>query len=400
MNITDVDDKTIRDSQKDGVSLKEFTEKYTKLFFQDMDMLNIERVEFYPRATETIPEMIDIVKKLMDKGFAYKSDDGSVYFSVSKFKEYAKLSKIKFDNLQVGERVKQDEYEKDSANDFALWKAYEEGDGDVFWETEIGKGRPGWHIECSAMSMKFLGETFDIHTGGIDLIFPHHENEIAQSEAATGKPFVNYWMHCEHLLVDNTKMSKSKGNFYILKDVVDKGYSPKAIRYLLMASHYRQKLNFTFDGLAGAEQVMDKFKEFLTKLKAMQGEENNPELEEYIIAAKQKFEESMDDDLNMSGGLAAIFDFMKEANTLMMENKMSRNDALAAFNLMMEFDKVLGVLEFKDEEIPADVKELAEKRNKARMDKNWAEADKLRDELKEKGYEVKDGKEGYVVKKI
>ncbi|MBD3203180.1 cysteine--tRNA ligase [Candidatus Woesearchaeota archaeon] len=399
MNITDVDDKTIRDSKKEGISLQEFTKRYTKYFMEDMDALNIQRVDHYPKATETIPEMTNLVKCLMDKDFAYKSDDGSVYYDVSKFKEYGKLSKIKFENLKAGARVKQDEYEKDSANDFALWKGYEEKDGDVFWETDIGKGRPGWHIECSAMSMKFLGETFDIHTGGVDLVFPHHENEIAQSEACTGKNFVNYWMHCAHLIVEGEKMSKSKGNFYILKDILDKGYSPKAVRYLLMSTHYRQKLNFTFEGLDSAEQNIAKFKEFLRNLKAVKSEKDNPEISDKIKKSKQDFENTMDHDLNISRGLAVIFEFMKDINKLISEDKISRQDALQAYNLMMEFDKVLGIMEFKEQKIPEEIKELAEKREKARQEKDWETADKLRDEIKEKGYEIEDKGDAYIIKK-
>jgi len=400
MNLTDVDDKTIRDSQKEGVTLKEFTERYTKYFFDDMDTLNIERVEYYPKATESIKEMIAITKRLLDKGIAYKSEDGSVYYDVTKFSDYGKLSKIKFDSLKSGARVKQDEYEKEHANDFALWKGYEKSDGDVFWDTELGKGRPGWHIECSAMSMKFLGQHFDIHTGGIDLIFPHHENEIAQSEAYSGKKFVNYWLHSEHLLVNGEKMSKSKGNFFILKDILKKGYSPKAVRYELMATHYRQKLNFTFEALDSAEKIIKRFREFMLRLKSVQGTENNSKINELIKQAKDDFERGMDDDLNISEGLAAIFDFMTKINSLIAQNKLSRKDALKVFNLMMEFDRVLGLLQFKEEKIPKEVMELVRKREQARKNKEWQQADKLREEIKKKGYYVDDTDKGSVVKKI
>ncbi len=400
MNLTDVDDKTIRDSQKEGISLKEFTERYTKFFFDDLDTLNIEKVEYYPKATETIKEMIDISKKLLKKGVAYKSDDGSIYYSVSKFKHYGDLSKIKVDNLKAGARVKQDEYEKDSANDFALWKSYDKADGDVFWDTELGKGRPGWHIECSAMSIKLLGNHFDIHTGGIDLIFPHHENEIAQSEAFSGEKFVNYWLHCEHLLVDNEKMSKSKGNFYVLKDILEKGYSAKSMRYLLLTTHYRQKLNFTFPGLVGAENAIKKFKEFMMKLKAVQGKKDNEKIKKLINEAEKKFIDAMDDDLNVSEGLASVFEFMTEANKMISENKLSRNDALKAFGLMTGFDKILGILDFDDEKIPKDVLELVKKREDARKKKDFMLSDKLREEIKKKGYQVDDSGKGTLVKKI
>jgi cysteinyl-tRNA synthetase len=401
MNLTDVDDKTIRDSQKDGVSLKEFTEKYTKYFFSDMDALNIERVEFYPKATESIKEMLDITKKLLEKGIAYRSDDGSTYYSVSKFKDYGKLAKLDFDSLKAGARVKQDEYEKASANDFALWKAYEKADGDVFWETELGKGRPGWHIECSAMSSKFLGEHFDIHTGGIDLTFPHHENEIAQSEGATGKKFVNYWMHCEHLLVNGEKMSKSKGNFFVLKDILEKGYSPKAVRYLLMGSHYRQQLNFTFESLDASEHTIKKFKEFLMRLRAVKGtKENNPDLDKIILNAKDGFEKAMDDDLNTSVALASVFEFMNEVNKLVAEEKLTHKDALKAFNLMMELDKVLGILDFIDDVIPKEVVELVKKREDARKKKDYKLSDELREKIKALGYYVDDTGKGGIVKKV
>jgi cysteinyl-tRNA synthetase len=400
MNLTDVDDKTIRDSQKEGVSLNEFTERYTEFFFKDMEKLNIEKVEYYPKATDSIPEMIDLTKKLLEKGIAYKSDDGSIYYSVSRFKDYGKLSKISVEGLKEGARVKQDEYEKESARDFALWKAYEDSDGDVFWNTEVGKGRPGWHIECSAMSTKYLGKHFDIHTGGIDLKFPHHENEIAQSEGCFDEQFVNYWLHCEHLLVDGEKMSKSKGNFYILKDILEKGYTPKAVRYLLLSTHYRQNLNFTLVSLDAAENVIKKFKEFLMKLKSVQGSNDNKDIDALLERAKSDFEGSMDDDLNISGGLAAIFDFMTSANKMMAEGTMSRNDALRCFNLMMEFDKVLGVLEFEEEKIPDSVLELVKKREQARKDKDWKVSDQIRDELKSLGYAVDDSGKGSLIKRI
>lgn len=400
MNITDVDDKTIRDSKKEGVSLKEFTERYTKYFFEDMDLLNIERAEYYPKATECIDDMISVIKKLIKKGYAYKSEDGSIYYDVTKFKDYGKLSKIQLKDLKLGARVKHDEYEKEHANDFALWKGYEKSDGDVFWETELGKGRPGWHIECSAMSMKYLGETFDIHTGGIDLIFPHHENEIAQSEAANGKKFVNYWLHCEHLLVNNEKMSKSKGNFFILKDIIEKGYSPKAIRYLLLSTHYRQKLNFTFEALEAAENTIGRFREFLDKLRTMQNKRNNTRVAEMIISRKTQFENAMDDDLNISEAMAQVFEFMRETNKLIGENNLSRHNALECYNLMMEFDKVLGVLEFEEEKIPKKIIELSELREKARNQKDWKKADELRDKINQLGYRVDDTDKGAVVKKI
>ncbi|MFQ5499263.1 MAG: cysteine--tRNA ligase, partial [Candidatus Zixiibacteriota bacterium] len=248
MNITDIDDKIIRDSLAAGISRKEFTDKFENAFFEDFDALRIKRADVHPHATDHIPEMVSMVQKLVDNGAAYEVD-GSYYFKISAFPKYGKLANLDMEGLKAGARVATDEYEKESVSDFALWKAWTPEDGDIFWETEIGKGRPGWHLECSVMSMKYLGDTFDIHTGGVDLMFPHHENEIAQSEATTGKKFVRYWLHGKHLIVEGRKMSKSMGNFFTLRDILDKGYSGLVVRYLLISSHYRQQLNFTFDGL-------------------------------------------------------------------------------------------------------------------------------------------------------
>ncbi|MBM3304085.1 MAG: cysteine--tRNA ligase, partial [Candidatus Aenigmarchaeota archaeon] len=264
MNITDVDDKTIRDSRREGASLKEFTERYTKAFFEDLGTLNIERVEHYPRATEHIAEIVRLVEALLSKGYAYKGDD-AIYFSIAKFKDYGRMAHLDMKGLKAGARVSHDEYDKEHVSDFALWKFWDEQDGDVFWDTPVGKGRPGWHIECSAMSMKYLGHSLDIHTGGVDLIFPHHQNEIAQSETATGKKFVRYWMHNEHLLVNGKKMAKSAGNFYTLRDLIKKGNKPDAIRYLLLASHYRQKLNLTDEGLKAAAQAVERLADFTSR---------------------------------------------------------------------------------------------------------------------------------------
>ena len=266
MNITDVDDKTIRGSQKQQIPLRQYTEYYTKAFFEDVAVLSIEPADYYPRATEHIPEMVALINRLMEKGYAYKGEDSSIYYAINKFKNYGKLSKIKVRELKAGARVKVDEYAKEEAMDFALWKAWTKEDGDVFWETELGKGRSGWHIECSAMSMKYLGETFDIHCGGVDNMFPHHENEIAQSEAATGKKFVNYWLHNEHLLVEGKRMAKRYGNFYTLRDLLKMGYDPKAIRYLLLSTQYRQQFNFTFEGLDAAKGAIERLRNLMRRL--------------------------------------------------------------------------------------------------------------------------------------
>jgi len=397
MNITDIDDKTIRDSAKEGVSLKEFTEKYTKAFFDDLKTLNIEPADIYPKATEHVKEMIDFVKVLVKKGYAYEKLN-SVYYDISKFKDYGKLSKVDLSQMKSGARVDLDEYEKDHPGDFTLLKRskLDELKKGIYYDTEFGKVRPGWHLECSVMSMKYLGSTFDIHTGGVDLIFPHHENEIAQSEAYSGKKFVNYWSHNEHLIVDNKKMSKSLGNFYTLRDLLEKGYSPRSIRYVLLATHYRQKLNFTFESLKAAENSIKRLDEFIVKLKDVKGEKNNKEIYVLIEKAKSDFEDAMDDDLNVSIALSVMFDFVKKINTFIMNENISKKDAEKAIALMHDFDSVFGILKRKEEkgEISEEIKQLIEKREEARKNKNWAEADRIRDELKEKGIILKDTKDG------
>jgi len=396
MNITDVDDKTIRASRKKGVSLKEYTEYYTKAFFEDIAALNIEKAEFYPRATEHIPEMVALIKKLLEKGYAYRGEDGSIYYAISKFKDYGKLSKIRVEELKPGARVKVDEYGKEEAWDFALWKAWDEDDGDVFWETELGKGRPGWHIECSAMAMKYLGETLDIHCGGVDNMFPHHENEIAQSEAATGKRFVNYWLHNEHLLVEGKRMAKRFGNYYTLRDLIKMGYDPTAVRYLLMSTHYRQQLNFTFEGLEAAKGAVERLRNFVRRLLDADGKGSGGKVEVLVEQVKRGFEEAMDDDLNISVALAALFDFVRDVNRLMDENAVSREEAEEVYGLMMRFDKVLGVIGEvrREERLPKEAEELIRRREEARRAKDWETADRIRAQLRSMGIIVEDTPEG------
>ncbi len=398
MNITDVDDKTIIASKKQKISLKDYTKKYTKAFFEDLKTLNIDPADIFPKATEHIKEMVSMIQKLIKKGLAYKGDDNCWYYDVSKFKNYGKLAKLKMEGLKEGARVKQDSYEKENAQDFALWKAYDKNDGDVFWKTELGKGRPGWHIECSAMNTKYLGNTFDIHTGGVDLIFPHHENEIAQTEGSTGKPYVRFWIHNEHLAVDGKKMSKSLNNFYTLRDILEKGHDPKAVRYLLLSTHYRTKLNFTFKSLEAAKTAVDKINNFIFNLEHMNCKEDIGNIDELIKEAKAAFEIKMDDDLNISEALAVIFDFIRDTNKL----RLSKKDAEKVTKLMKEFDKVLGIIDFKkkEEKIPAEIKKLIQKREKARKEKNFKESDKIREEIKNKGYTVEDSSEGPRIKKI
>ena len=405
MNITDVDDKTIKGANKEVISLSEYTSRYEKAFFEDIETLNIDKADIYPRATKHIKEIVYIIKKLLKSGVAYKSEDGSVYYDISKFKYYGKLSHTKIKQLKEGARVKQDSYDKEEAKDFALWKAYDKEDGNFFWETEVGKGRPGWHIECSAMSMKYLGEHFDIHAGGVDLIFPHHENEIAQSEASTNKKFVNYWFHNEHLLVNGQKMSKSLGNFYTLRDLLDKNYNPNAIRYLLLSAHYRQQLNFTEESVKAAENSVQRLNDFMIKLKEITKKNFSKVEQKEKISAKlkffrNKFEKAMDDDLNISVALSHIFEFVKEINTLMMENKIGKNDAKKIIIFIKDFDKVIGILEEKEEKLSAELKKLIKEREKARKEKNYKKADKIREDLKRRGVILEDTKGEVRWKKI
>jgi len=392
MNITDVDDKTIRDSHKEGVSLKEFTKRYEKAFFEDVKTLNLLPAGIYPKATEHIPEMVSMIKKLMEKGYAYKGEDGSTYFSISKFKGYGKLSHLDISQLKAGARVSQDEYEKQQLADFVLWKAWDENDGSVFWETELGKGRPGWHIECSAMSTKYLGETFDIHCGGVDNMFPHHENEIAQSEAASGKQFVNYWLHSEHLMVEGKKMSKSLGNFYTLRDVLAKGHHPKAMRYLLISTHYRQQLNFTFEALDSSAKTVQNLLDLVLKLKCANGKqdyETDRKIEEMISFFAAEFGKNMDNDLHIPEALAALFNFVSETNRLLLQNKVSKANAQKILDALLNIDRVLGIIG-EGERLPEAISKLINERKEARKAKDWASADGLRDKIKAMGYNVMD----------
>jgi len=396
MNLTDIDDKTIKGGQKQGIPLKQFTDFYVKAFFEDIKALNIEPADVYPKATDHIPEMLTLIKTLMAKGIAYKGEDGSIYFSVCKFPDYGKLSHIKVGDLKAGARVSQDEYAKEEAQDFALWKAWTPEDGDVFWETELGKGRPGWHIECSAMSMKYLGETFDIHCGGVDNMFPHHENEIAQSEAATGKKFVNYWMHNEHLLVEGKKMSKRFGNFYTLRDLLAKGYDPIVIRYLLMSTHYRQQFNFTFEGLEAAKAAVERLRNFVRRLHEVEGTTATGKVATLTAKLESCFGGSMDDDLNIGIALSSLFDFVREMNALLDANLVSKQEAADVGGLMMRIDSVLGVIGKVEveEALPQDIDALVQKREAARKAKNWKEADAIRAQLKAMGIVLEDTAQG------
>ncbi len=399
MNITDVDDKTINGANAEGVTLQEYTKKYIDSFFEDIDTLRISRADHYPKATEHIPEMVTMIKGLLDKGYAYEKD-GSVYFSIAKFPDYGRLSKIKLEELQPGERIESDEYEKESANDFALWKHKKEGD--PFWETELGPGRPGWHIECSVMSSKYLGETFDIHCGGTDNIFPHHENEIAQSEAYFGKKFVNYWLHCRHLIVDGEKMSKSKGNYYILRDLLQKNVDPAVIRFLLLSTHYRKMLNFTFKALDQAHASLQRIKDFLYELKNHPFKEGeSPAVSKIVDRTRKNFAEGLSDDLNISVALRALFDMIREVNSLIAKNKVLSQDAEKLMNLIHSIDLVLRVLpEEKEELLPDEITKKIEEREKARKNKDFESADRIRSELLDLGIVLEDTKEGVRWKRV
>ena len=399
MNLTDVDDKTIKGAGAAGVGLAAYTRRYKDAFFADLETLNVERAEHYPAATDHVPEMVALIEKLFERGYAYRSDDGSVYFSIAKFAGYGKLARLDRDGLRAGARVSQDEYDKENVGDFALWKAWDNDDGDVAWDSPWGRGRPGWHIECSAMSSRYLGESFDIHTGGIDNIFPHHEDEIAQSEAASGKPFVTYWMHCAHLIVDGRKMSKSLGNFYTLRDVLDRGFSGREIRYALLSAHYRQSLNFTFDALEGARAALGRLDDFGARLAAEPAGSGAAGLPGWAQRAEQRFRAALDNDLGISEALAALFDMVHDGNRALDRGEPG-GDPGAVAALLDDFDRVLGFLRHETEQADEDAAGLLARRGEARQAKDWAEADRIRDRLAEMGWEVRDTPDGARLRKL
>ena len=407
MNLTDVDDKTIRGANAAGVALTDYTKTYKDAFFADLKKLNIQPAEVYPAATDHIPEMIALVQKLMEKGVAYQSEDGSVYFKVREFPGYGKLAHIDFDNQRTGLRCAADEYDKENVGDFALWKAWEESDGPVGWDSPWGRGRPGWHIECSAMSMKYLGETFDLHTGGIDNLFPHHENEIAQAEAATGKEFVRTWMHCAHLRVNGEKMSKSAGNFFTLRDLLEKGYTGREIRYVLINAHYRTGLNFAFSALEDARKALDKIDRCVEAVQGacaamplVPGACAPSALVQGAEKCLAEFTEAVNDDLNLPRAFAALFDLVRQTNAHIEELKQSNNQTIkqSVLSVFKRMDEVLGVIFFENEkkavEIPAEIQAMLDQRAEARKAKNWAESDRLRDAIAAAGWAVKDSKDG------
>ena len=395
-NLTDVDDRIINEAAKQNISIDEFTAPFIQYFWEDFDALGLERPEVTPRATQHIPEMIDIIAKLLENGHAYESE-GSIYYRISAFPDYGKLSKINFSGNIAGasERVDTDKYEKEDARDFALWKLVgpDEHPG---WDAPFGRGRPGWHIECSAMSMKYLGETFDLHGGGMDLQFPHHENEIAQSEGSTGKLFAKYWIHSEFLKIDDVTMSKSKGNFFTFRDLRDQGYSPLAIRYLLLSVPYRKQLNFTFEGLQGAESTVERLRNFRRLVRdAKTAYGSDQETHQLIEKAVSDFEAAMDDDFNTAAALASIHDLVREINTILANDRLRSDDRAAVLNALSIFDSVLGVFgPEEDQMLEADIEALITERQKARHDRNFARSDEIRDQLAAKGIILEDTRDG------
>jgi cysteinyl-tRNA synthetase len=408
MNVTDVDDRIIQSAAAVGIGIREYTDKYIRAFLEDIDALHIQMPEELVRATDHIEDMVTLIEKLQEKGLTYKSE-GSIYYRIAKFPAYGKLSKIDIAGMQAGARVDVDQYEKESARDFALWKAPKPGEH--FWETRIGPGRPGWHIECSAMAMKYLGDTLDIHTGGVDLAFPHHENEIAQSEAATGKLFVRTWLHAEHLIIEGQKMSKSLGNFFTLRDLFARGHKPSTIRFLLLSVPYRRQLNFTEDGLVQARNSIERLRNFVTRLKTVQFPPGqNSENEKRISRAEQDFDAGLADDINTAMALAAVFDLVRDINTSMDRGAFLQQDAPRTIAAMEKFDAILAMLEDDDDDklaklgftpqkqrMPAaEVEALIEERLSSKKRRDFKHADQIRQKLADSGILLEDAKDGSV----
>jgi cysteinyl-tRNA synthetase len=395
MNITDVEDKIIRNAAAKHQSIFEYTAQYEQAFLEDMRTLRLETPERLAKATDHINEMVKAIEKLDQRGYTYTSD-GSVYYRIANFPSYGKLSHNDFSGIRAGARVDVDEYDKADARDFVLWKAKKEGEPG--WDTPLGDGRPGWHIECSVMAMKYLGETLDIHTGGVDLIFPHHENEIAQSEALTGKPFVRYWLHAEHLIVEGQKMSKSLGNYYTLRDLLQKGYAPEAVRYLLESVPYRKKLNFTFDGLKAAATAIDRLRNYKLRLETAKFSEGaNETVEQRTQAAHQAFDAALDEDLNTAEALAAVFEYVRDTNTAMDAGEFTAGNVAGALHFLNHFDAVFDVLRpaasaggMSDAEIDT----LIAERSAAKKSRNFARADEIRAQLLGMGIVLEDTKDG------
>jgi cysteinyl-tRNA synthetase len=407
MNLTDVDDRIIQNAAAAGIGIREYTDRYIQAFVEDMRVLNLEMPEVLARATDHIDDMVALVETLIERGYAYRSDD-SIYYHIARFPRYGRLAKVDFSGIQAGARVDVDRYEKDDARDFALWKSHKPGEH--FWETRIGPGRPGWHIECSTMAMKYLGPTLDLHTGGVDLVFPHHENEIAQSEAATGQQFVRYWLHAEHLFVNGEKMSKSLGNFYTLRDLFARGYRPSAVRFLLASVPYRRQLNFTWDGLTQAASSVERLRNFAARLRSERLPAGASSFAARIDEATNGFEAGLADDLNTAQALAAVFNLVRDVNTAIDRGEFPAADAPRALEVLDRFDAIFAVLADDDARklrelgyaaqaeplSDAQIEDLVRRRNEARRQRDFKLADELRQELAGRGIILEDLKDGTV----
>jgi cysteinyl-tRNA synthetase len=393
MNVTDIDDKIIKGAAAAGETIKSLTERWTAQFLVDAQALRMTTPDALPRATDHIPEMVTLIQTLLDRGHAYRTDDGSIFFKIASWPSYGRLARLDPDQLRVGERVESDEYGKDDVRDFALWKGPKAGEPS--WDTAIGPGRPGWHIECSAMSMAALGPSFDIHTGGIDLIFPHHEDEIAQSEAATGKPFVRTWLHCQHLQMGGMKMSKSTGNIARVADLLAAGLSPRALRYAVIAVHYRAALQFSDESLAAAGAAIERLDALALALRAYREDRaDDATLPALVDSSRAAFEAGLDADLNVSAALAAVFDFVREVNRRIDARTLSTADAERAVAFLEDLDRVLAIGAEVADELPADLAAMLQARADARTARDWSESDRLRDELLTHGILVEDTRDG------
>ena len=396
MNITDLDDKTIKKAKEEGVDLKELTDRYTSHFMEDLKWLKILPADNYPRATEYIDRMIDMIQTLLDKNYAYKENDGSVYFNISSFKKYGNLAKLDLKGQKRTKRINDDEYDKDSPQDFALWKGWKEADGDNVWKAPWGKGRPGWHVECSVMSIDTLGENFDIHCGGVDNIFPHHENEIAQSECSTGKPFVNYWLHSEFLMVDGGKMSKSLGNYYKIEDLKNMNFSAESIRYQLLSGHYRTKILFSFNKKHESDKIIRRLTDFYLLLY-----ENKPikSLGKSLPGTYLEFKKAMNDDLNTPRALGIFFDWMKTESKKIKDNLSNTEEISSAWNFLKVFNSIFDFIELNRQEVPENIAAMLEIRKEARRNKDWAYSDQIRESIFNEGWLVEDTPDGQKLKK-
>ncbi|NQU28035.1 MAG: cysteine--tRNA ligase [Candidatus Marinimicrobia bacterium] len=397
MNLTDVDDKTIKKSVAEKIPIRDLTNKYIDLFHSDIKKLKIIPADHYPRATDHIAGMIEMIKSLIEREFAYITDDGSVYFSISTYADYGRLANLNFELQQSTERVETDDYSKDNPQDFTLWKAWKDSDGEVFWDSPWGRGRPGWHIECSAMSVEYLGNHFDIHCGGVDNLFPHHENEIAQSVCATGKEFVNYWLHSEHLLLDSEKMSKSLGNFYHVKELLAAGYTSESLRYALLSTHYRSKLKFTNDkkheaqkAVSRVQEIYNRLQEYVTDYADINGSANR-------VPASEDFIKALDDDLDVAGALSSVFDWIRKTNVQLDTKTLSEMDATNGIAFLLQVNSIFDILKF-DLSIPEEIIQLAKERTQARKNRDWQNSDRIRDELYNLGWNIEDTPAGAKLK--